>query len=138
MSGQKGLEFLLAVETTPSGGTYVAIGGMRSNGMTINNEVVDVTNKSSSGVRTLLEGAGVNSIEISGSAAFFDDAQSAIILAQAKANTHVNYQLTLPSDTTATDYTGAFAMASCALAGEYNGEITLDITLQSAGVIAVA
>lgn len=138
MAGQKGLEFLLAVETTPGGGTYVTIGGMRSNSLTINNEIVDITNKSSSGVRTLLEGAGVNSIEISGSAVFFDDAQSAILLTQAKSNTHVNYQLTLPSDSTATTYTGSFAMASCALAAEYNGEVTLDVTLQSAGVITEA
>ena len=111
---------------------------MRSNTVTINSEIVDVTNKSSSGVRTLLEGAGVNSIEVSGSAVFFDDAQSAILLSQAKDNTHINYQLTLPSTTTATTYTGAFAMASAAVAGEFNGEVTLDITLQSAGVITEA
>ena len=138
MSGQKGLEFTLAVEDTPASGTYTVIGGMRSNSLTINNEVVDVTNKSSSGVRQLLEGAGVNSIEVSGSAIFFDDTQSALILAQAKDNTHINYELTLPSSTTATTYTGAFACTSAALAGEFNGEVTLELTLQSAGVIAVA
>ena len=122
MSAQKGLEFLLAVEDGSTPDTYNTIGGLRSNGLTINNETVDVTNKSSSGVRTLLEGAGVNSIEISGSGVFFDDTEALQILAAAEDNTHLNFQLTLPSDSTARTYTGEFAIASAALAGEYNGD----------------
>ena len=93
MSAQKGLEFLLAVEDGSTPDTYNTIGGLRSNGLTINNETVDVTNKSSSGVRTLLEGAGVNSIEISGSGVFFDDTEALQILAAAEDNTHLNFQL---------------------------------------------
>ena len=138
MTAQKGLEFTLAVEDGSTPGDYNVIGGMRSNSLAINNEVVDVTNKSSTGVRTLLEGAGVNSIEVSGSAVFFDDVEALQVLVAAEGNTHLNFQLTVPSATTARTYTGEFAVASATLAGEYNGEVTYELTLQSAGVITKA
>ena len=51
-----GVDVGLAVETTPSGGVFADMGGITTNSMTINNGVIDITNKSSAGWREIHAG----------------------------------------------------------------------------------
>ena len=72
MAAQKGQSMLMKVGNGGSPETFTTIGGLRSTSLTVNNESVDVTNKDSSGKRTFLAAAGVQSISVAGSGVFTD------------------------------------------------------------------
>jgi TP901-1 family phage major tail protein len=95
MAAQKGKSLLLKINTT--GSTYVTIGGLRSTSVSLNDEMVDITNKDSSNVREILAGAGVNSITISGSGVFTDSAAETTIKDKMGSATFSNYQLIIPA-----------------------------------------
>lgn len=136
MTAQKGRELLLKVEATPGGGIFNAVAGMRSNGITINNELVDVTTKSSAGVKKLLAGAGVNSVNVSGSGIADDDANLELVRASALANTNLNYQLVVPGASNGGTYEGAFGISSFEVTGEYGDSVQFSITLESDGTVS--
>lgn len=136
MAAQKGRELLLKVEASPGGGTFNTVGALRSTSISINNEIVDITNKSSAGARKLLAGAGVTSLAVSGSGVFDDDANFALVEASARANTHLNYQVVIPGTSNGRTYEAAFAITTLEQAGEYNGEVNYSITLESDGTIS--
>lgn len=135
MAGQLGRSVLIKVEDSPGAGTYTTLAGVRTTSLTINNEIVDITSKEDNGVRKLLEGAGINSIAFTGAGVFKDDAAFSRMRTSAENNTHLNYQVTFPGDTYARTYTGAFAIPSLELAGEYNGEMTYSVSMESAGTV---
>jgi len=144
MAAQKGLDMLLKIDI---GGTYTTIGGLRSTSISLADEAVDVTNKDSLGTRTLLVGAGVNSLSISGSGVFTDSASEVALRTafQAQQNTSdgssaqvaafENFQFVVPDLGT---YTGSFMIASLEYAGEFNGEVTYSMSFESAGYITFA
>ena len=133
MAAQKGAALLLKINTT--GTTYVTVGGLRSTSITLNDEAVDVTNKDSSGNRTLLADGGVFSMSISGSGVFTDSAAEEAMRAAMNAATFKNFQVIIPDFGT---YTGAFMVASLEYAGEFNGEVTYSVSLESSGAITYA
>ena len=110
MAAQKGLDLLLKINTT--GSTYVTVGGLRSTSITMNEESVDATNKDSAGQRTLLAGGGVQSVSVSGSGVFTDSTSEVLM--------------------------SSFQITSLEYAGEYNGEATYSVSLESAGAITFA
>ena len=79
MAAQKGSAMLMKVGNGGSPETFTTIAGLRSTSLTINNESVDVTNKDSSGKRTMLAAAGVQSISVSGSGVFTDAASETTV-----------------------------------------------------------
>lgn len=144
MAAQKGLDVLMKIDIS---GTKTTIGGLRSTSITLNDESVDITNKDSLGTRTLLAGAGVNSLSVSGSGVFTDSAAEVAVRTafQAQQNTSdgssaqtaafEDFQFIIPSLGT---YTGAFQITSLEYAGEYNGEATYSMSFESAGYITFA
>ena len=60
-----GTSVLVAMEDTPASGTFTAIGGQSSSSMTMNNAIIDITNKSSASFRELLAGEGTQSLDLS-------------------------------------------------------------------------
>ena len=135
MAAQKGRLMLLKRGDGDSTEVFTAIGGFRSNSLSINNEPVEITNKDSAGQRETLSGAGVTSVSVSGSGVFKDDAIYILVAADALANTQGNWQILIPDLGT---YTGAFDITSLEDAGEHNGEVTYSIALESAGAITFA
>lgn len=133
MAAQKGSALLLKINT--SGSSYATIGGLRSTSLTLNDESVDITNKDSSGNRTLLADAGVFSMSVSGSGVFMDDAQDTTLKDAVSAATFKNFQILVPDFGT---FTGAFQVTSLEYAGEYNGEATYSVSLESSGSITFA
>jgi len=145
MAAQKGKDVLMKINT--SGSTYVTVGGLRSSSITLSDESVDITNKDSLGTRTLLAGAGVNSIAISGSGVFTDSTSEVLVRtsfaaqqntsdgASAQTPAFKNFQFSIPDLGT---YTGSFMIASIEYAGEYNGETTYSMSFESAGYITFA
>ena len=144
MAAQQGLDLLLKIDIS---GTYTTVGGLRSTSITMNEESVDATSKDSLGSRTLLAGGGVQSVSISGSGIFTDTAaEVAVRTAYAgQANTtngstgqtaaFKNFQVIVPDLGT---FTGAFQITSLEYAGEYNGEATYSISLESSAFITFA
>ena len=133
MAAQKGAALLLKINTT--GSTYVTVGGLRSTSITLNDEAVDVTNKDSSGNRTLLADGGIFSLSVSGSGVFTDASSENTMREAMNATTFKNFQVLIPDFGT---YTGAFMVASLEYAGEHNGEVTYSVTLESSGAITYA
>lgn len=145
MAAQKGLDMLLKMDIS---GTQTTVGGLRSSSITMNDESVDITNKDSLGTRTLLAGAGMNSVSISGSGVFTDSAcevavRAAYALQQnttngSTANSNLafeTFQFRIPNLGT---YTGQFQITSIEYAGEYNGEVTYSMSFESASYITFA
>ena len=144
MAAQKGLDVLMKIDIS---GTKTTIGGLRSTSITLNEESVDITNKDSLGNRTLLAGAGVNSLSVSGSGVFTDSAAEVAVRTafQAQQNTSdgssaqtaafESFQFIIPNLGT---YTGNFQITSLEYSGEYNGEATYSMSFESAGYITFA
>ena len=133
MAAQKGSSFLLKDNST---GTPTTIGGLRSTSMTINGEMIDITTKDSSAfisggadkARDLLEGGGVRSMSISASGVFTDSTAENNVRGFAFDGQIKTYQLAFGVGSTLDGY---FLITSFEKAGEYNGEETYSITLES-------
>jgi TP901-1 family phage major tail protein len=138
MAAQKGSAFLLKDN---SSGTAIVIGGMRSTSMSINGETVDITAKDSATFsgssghdigRALGANMGIRSMTISASGVFTDSAGENNIRGAAFTGGSVNYDLVFGDGS---DIKGAFIVTSYERAGEYNGEETFSVTLESNGTM---
>jgi TP901-1 family phage major tail protein len=137
MAVQKGSSFLLKDNST---GTPATIGGLRSTSMSINGEMVDVTTKDSNAfvtsgndkARDLLQGGGIRSMSISASGVFTDSSTENILRGFAFDGAIQNYDLVFGDGS---KIAGAFLITSYERAGEYNGEETYSVTLESHNTI---
>ena len=135
MAAQQGKALLMKIGNAASPEVFTTIGGMRSNTLTMNDEMVDVTNKDSAGARTILAQGGVNSITIAGSGVFTDSASETTLKGKFNVSALTNYQFLVPNFGT---FTGSFMLTSLEYAGEYNGEITYSFTFESSDAITFA
>ena len=137
MAVQKGSSFLLKDNST---GVPATIGGLRSTSMSINGEMVDVTTKDSNAfvtsgndkARDLLQGGGIRSMSISASGVFTDSSTENILRGFAFDGAIQNYDLVFGDGS---KISGAFLITSYERAGEYNGEETYSVTLESHNTI---
>ena len=137
MAAGKGSSFLLKDNST---GTPATVGGLRSTSMTINGEAVDITTKDSNAfissgndkARDLLQGGGVRSMTISASGVFTDSTGENNLRGAAFTGAAVNYDLVFGDGS---DIKGAFIVTSYERAGEFNGEETYSVTLESSNTI---
>jgi TP901-1 family phage major tail protein len=136
MAAYKGNAMLLKIGATPGSApasdVYTTVAGLRSTGITHNEETIDVTTKDSSQVRQLLAGGGVYSVSISGSGVLTDGASLSTLEGAMNASDYHNFQVVVADFGT---YEGEFALTSLEFAGEYNGEVTYSLTLESAGTV---
>jgi len=135
MAVQKGSALLVKVGNAASPEVFTTVAGLRDTSISINSEMIDVTNKDSSRVRTLLANAGIKSFTISGSGIFTDGASEQTILTNFSASTHKNYQFLVPDFNT---FTGAFQVTAIDYAGTYNDAVTYSMTFESAGAVTIA
>jgi len=129
MAAQAGKDLLLKVKDTT---TFETVGGFRSNNFTINDESVEVTNKDSDRVRTLLEKAGIRSVSASGDGVFVNDTIFARVNGYILNGDHKEWQVIVPG---LGSYEGVFALTSLDMSGEHNGEVTYSLSLDSAGAV---
>jgi TP901-1 family phage major tail protein len=130
MAAQKGKDLLVKIH---DGAGYVTVAGLRSRRIAFNAETVDITHAESAGRwRELLEGAGVKRAAIAGRGLFKDEATDALVRQAFFDGAVKNYQIVIP------DFgviTGAFQIAALEFAGEHNGEVTYELSLESAGAL---
>jgi TP901-1 family phage major tail protein len=130
MGAQKGKDLLVKMH---DGSSYVTVAGLRSRKIAFNAELVDITHAESvDRWRELLAGAGVKRASISGRGLFKDAASDALVR-QAFFDGAVNpCQMIVPDFGT---IQGAFQISGLEFSGEHNGEVTFDISLESAGAL---
>ena len=136
MAAQKGSALLLKIgadnTAAASADTYTTVGGLRSTSIAHNDEAVDVTTKDSANVRELLANGGIQTVSISGSGVFTDAASETTLKNAFGASNFNNFEVIIPDFGT---YQGKFQIASLEYAGEYNGEVTYSVTIESSGSV---
>ncbi|MGL4729373.1 MAG: phage major tail protein, TP901-1 family [Bosea sp. (in: a-proteobacteria)] len=129
MPAQKGKDLLLKLAN--SAGTFVTVAGLRTRQMSFNAEAVDVTHAESAGRwRELLAGAGVRRAAITGSGVFRDDASDALVREIVFEGAIRNWQVIVPNFGT---IEGPFQVSTLEYRGEHDGEVTFEMSLDSAG-----
>lgn len=133
MGAQRGKDLLLKVD--PAGGTaYQSVAGLRSRRIAFNAETVDVTDSESAGRwRELLGGAGVQRASLSGSGIFKDAASDAAMRQLFFQGRVGAFQAVIPDFGTVS---GPFQVTALEYAGEHDGEVSFEITLESAGALS--
>ncbi|MGD9670001.1 MAG: phage major tail protein, TP901-1 family [Hyphomicrobiaceae bacterium] len=130
MAAQKGKDLLLKVDSDGVG-SFVTVAGLRSRSLAFNAESVDVTHSESAGRwRELLEGAGVRSARVTGAGIFKDAASDEIIRGLFFNGAIRAWQIVVPDFGAVT---GAMQVTSFELTGRHDGEVTFELSLESAG-----
>ncbi len=133
MTAQKGRDLLLKIDATGTG-SFQTVAGLRSHTLTFNAETVDVSHQESAGQwRELLAGAGLKSASVRGSGIFKDAASDATIRSYFFDGTIRNWQVIIPDFGT---IQGPFQIVSLELGGRHDGEVTFELSLASAGLLA--
>ena len=135
MAVQKGSACLIKIGNGSSPETFTTIAGLRNTTITMNDEMVDVTNKDSSRVRTLLAQGGVKSFTVSGDGVFTDAASESTLIGVFDASSFTNFQILVPDFKT---FTGSFSLTTMEYSGAYNDSVQYSLTLESAGTITIA
>lgn len=132
MSAQSGKDMLLKLDQTGSG-SFLTVAGLRTRSLAFNAAPVDTTDSESAGRwRELLSGGGIKRASVSGSGIFKDQTSDAQIRELFFGGTVRDWQLVLPDFGTVT---GAFQIVALEFAGDYAGEVTFEIALESAGAL---
>jgi TP901-1 family phage major tail protein len=133
MAAQKGKDLLLKMH---DGAGFVTVAGLRSRRIAFNAETVDVTHaESADRWRELLAGAGVRRASVSGRGLFRDAASDALVRQTFFDGALASCQVVVPDFGT---IEGPFQIAGFELAGEHNGEVTFELSLESAGALTFA
>lgn len=131
MVAQKGKDLLIKIA---DGAGFTTVAGLRSRRLSFNAETVDVTHAESVNQwRELLDGAGVKRAAISGRGLFKDAATDALMRQTFFNGAVTTCQIVIPDFGTVE---GPFQITALDFAGEHNGEVTYELSLESAGALA--
>jgi len=132
MVAQKGKDLLLKIDKN-SDGNFATVAGMRSRRIAFNAETVDVTDFESAGRwRQLLAGAGMQRASISGAGIFKNAASDERIRSLFFNGLIVPWEIIIPDFGSVI---GLFQLTSLEYAGEHNGEVNFDMSMESAGAL---
>jgi TP901-1 family phage major tail protein len=133
MAAQKGKDLLVKIA---DGAGYTTVVGLRTRRLAFNAETVDITHaESADRWRELLDGAGVKRAAVSGRGLFKDAASDALVRQTFFDGAVKDFQIVIPDFGTVT---GPFQITGFEFAGEHNGEVTYELSLDSAGALVFA
>jgi len=135
MAVERGSAFLLKVGDGAAVPAFATVAGLRTTQLSINGEAVVVTSKDSGGWRQLLSGAGVRSVSVSGAGVFTGSAAEARIKGNALSGTIDDYRLSFESGDS---MTGRFLVTRLDYAGDFNGERSYTLSLESSGPVVAS
>jgi TP901-1 family phage major tail protein len=135
MPAEKGSAFLLKVGNGATPVVYATVAGLRTTQLSINGELVAITSKDSGGWRELLSGAGVRSVSVSGAGVFTGSDAETRIKGNALSGVIDDYRLSFESGDT---MTGKFLVTRLDYAGDFNGERSYTLSLESSGAVVSA
>lgn len=133
MSAEKGSAFLLKIGNGAAPPVYATVAGMRTTQMSVNGEAVNVTSKESGGWRELLSGAGIRSVSVAASGIFTGSTAETRLKSNALGGLLDDYELSFEGGER---MRGRFLVARLDYAGDYNGERTYTLALESSGAVA--
>ncbi len=132
MGVESGAAFLLKIGDGAAPPAYATVAGLRTTQLTIAGEMVAITSKDSGGWRELLSGAGTRSVSVSAAGVFTGSAAEARIKANALAGTIDDYELSFQSGDR---MQGRFLLTRLDYAGDFNGERSYTVALESSGLV---
>jgi TP901-1 family phage major tail protein len=133
MAAQKGKDLLIKIA---DGAAFTTVAGLRTRRLAFNAETADITHaESADRWRELLDGAGVKRASVSGRGLFKDAASDALVRQAFFDGAIKTFQVVIPDFGTVE---GQFQIVAFEYAGEHNGEVTYDVTLESAGALTFA
>jgi TP901-1 family phage major tail protein len=135
MPAQNGSAFLLKIGDGGSPPGYQTVAGLRTTQMTINGDSVVVTHKQSGGWRELLSGAGTRSISVSAAGIFLGSSAENAVRAHALAGTIDDYELSFEDGER---LRGRFLVQRLDYSGDFNGERSYTLQLESSGPVTPA
>ncbi len=131
MAAQKGKDLLLKLDN--GSGTFVTVAGLRTRRMSFNAETVDVTDAESVGQwRELLTGAGIRRASLNGTGLFKDQSSDELVRGVFFSGDIRSWQIVVPAFGTVQ---GAFQVTGLDYRGDHNGELTYEISVESAGAL---
>jgi TP901-1 family phage major tail protein len=128
MTAYTGRSMTLKLGTWAAG---TALAQVRTHTLTMDHEVVDITNKDSNGFRTILEGAGTKSIGITMDGIVDNAASYETLFSAANAGSISTYSIGGMGDGDVIE--GSFHLSNFETSGAHNGEQTFSVTLNSSG-----
>lgn len=132
MPAEKGSAFLLKISDGGDPPAFTSVAGLRTTQMSINGDAVNITTKASGGWRELLPGGGVRSVSVSASGIFLGSAEEVAVRGHALSGTIADYELSFESGER---MQGAFLVQRLDYSGDFNGERSYAIALESAGPV---
>jgi TP901-1 family phage major tail protein len=133
MPAQKGKDLLLKMH---DGAAFTTVAGLRTKSLAFNAQTVDVTHAESAGRwRELLAGAGIKRASVSGAGIFKDAASDALVRQTFFDGAVKSCEIVIPDFGTVA---GPFQITALDFAGAHDGEVTFEISLESAGELAFA
>jgi TP901-1 family phage major tail protein len=132
MPAEKGSAFLLKVGNGAATPVYTTIAGLRTTQMSVNGDAVVITNKGSGGWRDLLSGAGVRSVSVSGAGVFTGSLAETRLKNSAFTGVLDDYELSFESGE---QIRGKFLVSRLDYAGDFNGERSYTLALESSGAV---
>ncbi len=135
MPAQSGAAFLLKITNGASPAVYQTIAGLRTTQMSINGDTVVVTHKQSGGWRDLLSGAGTRSVSVSAAGIFLGSTAENTVRTRALDGTLDDYELSFEDGA---KLRGKFLVQRLDYAGDFNGERSYTLQLESSGPVVAA
>jgi TP901-1 family phage major tail protein len=132
MAAEKGSAFLLKVGDGAANPTYATVAGLRTTQLSINGESVVITNKGSGGWRELLSGAGTRSVSVAGAGVFTGSTAETRLKGSALAGMLDDYELSFESGER---MRGRFLLTRLDYSGDFNGERSYTLALESSGPV---
>ena len=132
MAVESGAAFLLKIGDGQPSPSFATVAGLRTTQMSVAGEMVTVTTKDSGGWRELLSGAGTRSVSVAGSGVFTGSAAETRLKANALAGTIDDYELSFEGGER---MRGRFLLTKLDYSGDFNGERTYTLALESSGQV---
>lgn len=132
MAVESGAAFLLGMGDGGTPEQYRTVAGLRTTQLTLATDPVVVTNKGSGGWRELLPSGGVKSVSISGAGVFTGSEAELALKARALSGVLDRYEVRFEGGER---LRGRFQVTRLDYAGDFNGERTYTLALESSGAV---
>lgn len=135
MPAQSGAAFLLKITDGATPAVYQTIAGLRTTQLSINGDTVVVTHKQSGGWRDILSGAGTRSVSVSAAGIFLGSVAENTVRTRALDGTLDDYELSFEDGA---KLRGKFLVQRLDYAGDFNGERSYTMQLESSGPVVAS
>jgi TP901-1 family phage major tail protein len=112
---------------------YQTIGGMRTTRFLLNNQLIDISNKTSGRWRDLLSGAGTSSVSITGSGVFTNSESEKLVRNAAFDHEKMNFIIIFGNGD---KLVGSFVISTYERVGNISEEEVYNVALESSGKIS--